>query len=129
MPLLGSSCIFPVPGLQKTAKFYEEKLGFRAAPYLECGEPHICLYRDACEIILLQAKTAMVFLVRTLYGYGYDAYIYAKELEALEQEFFARGIRIIRPVSTTEYRNRELVIEDEDGRWLAFGIKMETGAS
>ena len=60
------SCIFPVPDIRKTAEFYVTKLGFRAAEYLSCKEPHICLYRDTVEVLLLQANTEKIFPNRTL---------------------------------------------------------------
>lgn len=120
--ILGSSCIFPVPSPGETAEFYVSKLGFRAVEYLRCREPHICLYRDKAEIILLRANTG-VLPNRELYGYGYDAYLYTENQELLEKEFIAGGVKIIRPLSVTDYQNRELVVEDPDGRWLAFGAK------
>ena len=55
------SCIFPATDIKKTAEFYVSCLGFRAVEYLECKEPHICLYRDKIEILLLQAKTEKIF--------------------------------------------------------------------
>lgn len=126
MGITGLSCIFPVPDIQKTATFYAEVLGFRAVAYLECGEPHICLYREAVEIILLQADREQVVPNRILYGYGYDAYLYTDRQEALEEEWRAKGVNIVRPLGVTDYRNREFVIEDADGRWLAFGAKQLT---
>ena len=70
----------------KTAGFYVTRLGFRAVEYLGCREPHICLYRDDAEIILLQADSGRVFPNRELYGYGYDAYLYTDGQAALEKE-------------------------------------------
>ena len=67
MCIRGLSCIFPVPDIKKTAGFYVLELGFRAVEYLECKEPHICLYRDDLEIILLQANTDSIMPNRTLY--------------------------------------------------------------
>lgn len=126
MGIIGLSCIFPVPDIKKTAEFYASKLGFRAAEYLECKEPHICLYRDDVEIILLQGNGDKVWPNRQLYGYGYDAYLYTENQELLEKELAAKGIKIIKPVTVTDYRNKELVIEDSDGRWLAFGLKVKS---
>ena len=123
MHLRGLSCIFPVPDIQKTARFYTEKLGFRAVEYLSCAEPHICLYRDDAEVILLQGN-APVTPNRALYGYGFDAYLYTADQEALEKEFAEKGVRFARPIATTDYQNREFVVEDIDGRWLAFGLKV-----
>lgn len=120
----GLSCIFPVPDIKKTADFYVAKLGFRAVAYLSCKEPHICLYRDLIEIILLQANTDKILPNRTLYGYGYDAYLYTEDQESLEKEFSEKGVHFIRHLNLTDYQNREFVIEDIDGRWLAVGLKV-----
>lgn len=125
MGLIGSSCVFPVPNVRKTADYYVSKLGFVAVPYLECKEPHICLYRDKTEIILLKASTEKVFPSRELYGYGYDAYFYTEDHGLLEKEFSEKGVKIIKSLSVTDYQNKELVIEDMDGRWLAFGLKIK----
>lgn len=123
MSLRGLSCIFPVPDIQKTAQYYTLKLGFRSVEYLECKEPHICLYRDDAEIILLKAKTAVI-PNRALYGYGYDAYLYTADQETLENEFAAQDVRFVRHLNVTDYQNKEFVIEDIDGRHLAFGLKI-----
>lgn len=122
--MTGMSCIFPVPDIRKTAQYYAVKLGFRAVEYLACKESHICLYRDDVEIILLQANTT-VMPNRVLYGYGYDAYVYTGNQEALEREFEEKEVRFIKQLNTTDYQNREFVIEDIDGRWLAFGLKIK----
>ena len=122
MAISGLSCIFPVPDIERTAEFYVRCMGFRAVKYLDCAEPHICLYRDGAEILLLRAGRE-VLPNRVLYGYGYDAYLYTDEQEALEREMRAAGVRIVRALNTTDYGNREFVVEDADGRWLAFGRK------
>lgn len=125
MSMIGLSCIFPVPNIKKTAEFYVSKLDFRAVEYLDCKESHICLYKDSVEIILLEANTDEVLPNRKLYGYGYDAYFYTENQERLEKECIAKGIKMIKPLHMTDYQNKELVIEDADGRWLAFGLKVK----
>ena len=119
----GLSCIFPVPNILKTAEYYAGKLGFTAVGYLDCDEPHVCLYRDSVEIFLLQANTDRIQTNRELYGYGYDAYLYTDNQEELEKRFVSRDVKVVRPLAVTDYQNREFVIEDIDGRWLAFGLK------
>lgn len=126
MRMIGLSCIFPVPKIKETAEFYTSKLNFRAVEYLKCKEPHICLYKDDVEIILLQANVGEVLPNRKLYGYGYDAYLYTKDLVQLEKEFMIRGIKIIKRLNMTDYQNNELVVEDCDGRWVAFGVKIKS---
>lgn len=125
MGLMELSCIFPATDIKKTAEFYVSCLGFRAVEYLECKEPHICLYRDKIEILLLQAKTEKIFPNRELYGYGYDVYLYTDDQEKLEKELLEKGVKIVKTLNVTDYNNKEFVIEDIDGRWLAFGKKIQ----
>ena len=58
-----------------------------------------------------------------LYGYGGDAYVIVKDQQALQDEYEAKGVKIIQPLHKTDYHNREFVIEDIDGRQIYFGIK------
>ena len=125
MGFMGLSCIFPVPNIKKTAEFYVSYLRFEAVGYLECKEPHICLYKDKIEIILLQANRTEIIPNRELYGYGYDAYLYTDSQELLEKELVAKGVKIVKSLNVTDYKNKEFVIEDIDGRWIAFGLKTE----
>lgn len=125
MNLIGLSCIFPVPDIKKTSEFYVSKLDFRAVEYLECKEPHICLYRDKVEIILLNANKKKILPNRELYGYGYDAYIYTTRQEFIEKELINKNVKIIKQLNTTDYQNKEFVIEDLDGRWIAFRLKQD----
>lgn len=125
MSLVGLSCVFPVPDIKKTTDFYVTKLNFSAVEYLNCDEPHVCLYKDKTEIILLKANTENVIPNRTLYGYGYDAYLYTDGAELLENEFTAKGVKIVKPLNITDYQNNEFVIEDIDGRYIAFGAKIK----
>lgn len=121
--LLESHCIFPSEDIQKTADFYEQKMGFRFVPYLDSKEPHICLYRDSTEIILIRTNGKKFIPNREIYGYGYDAYFITKNQEELQEEFSQSNVEIIRSLQSTDYGNSEFVIEDIDGRWIAFGIK------
>ena len=125
MSFRGLSCIFPVPDIKKTTEYYVTKLGFRAVEYLNCKEPHVCLYRDNSEIILLQANTDRVIPNRELYGYGFDAYLYTANQEEMAKEFLNKGVMFARELEVTDYQNREFVIEDIDGRWLAVGLKIK----
>ena len=58
-----------------------------------------------------------------MYGYGYDAYVYTDNQEKLQIACEEKGVKIVRRLGVTDYHNRELVIEDIDGRWIAFGLK------
>ncbi|WP_186333707.1 VOC family protein [Paenibacillus xylanexedens] len=121
--LLMSHSVFPTLDMKRTAQFYEEKMGFRVVEYFDAVEPHICLYRDLTEIILTQSNGQKVIPNRELYGYGYDAYFITKNQEELQQELINADVKIVRDLNHTDYNNKEFVIEDVDGRWIAFGIK------
>ncbi|WP_188540881.1 VOC family protein [Paenibacillus segetis] len=115
--------IFPTPDIQKTAQFYEN-IGFKVVYYLESAEPHACLYRDSIEIVLTKSQHDVITPNRISHGYGYDAYFIAYEQKEIEKEIANLGIKIVRPLSTTDYNNHEFVFEDIDGRWIAVGNKL-----
>lgn len=119
--------IFPTPNIRKTADFYVKKLGFNAVEYLNSKELHICLYKDDIEIVLTDSKGQRVITNHELYGYGYDAYVVVYDPEELQKEFENLCLKIIRRLSVTDYNNKELILEDVDGRWIAFGVKLDTG--
>jgi len=48
-------------------------------------------------------------------GNGYDAYFYTGQHKALQNEFINRGDNIVKTLTTTDYHNREFLIEDIDG--------------
>jgi catechol 2,3-dioxygenase-like lactoylglutathione lyase family enzyme len=121
--LYSSLAIFPTPDIERTSSFYVSIMGFRAVKYLDVKEPHICLYRDKVEIVLLQANTDKVYPNRELYGYGEDAYFITDNQEAFVNEFSEKGAKIVRELCLTDYNNREFTVEDIDGRWIVFGIK------
>ena len=123
MELFASHCVFPTPDIRRTAEYYVEKLGFRRVDYLDAKEKHICLYRDGVEFILTQSDGREVVPNRELYGYGGDAYVIVRDQQALQDEYEAKGVNIVRKLHKTDYHNREFVLEDIDGRWIYFGIK------
>ncbi len=116
--------VFPTPHIKQTADFYVHKLGFNAVEYLNSKEPHICLYKDNIEIILTDSNGQRVIPNRELYGYGYDVYIIVDNQEKLQKEFDDKELKIVKRLSVTDYNNKELVLEDIDGRWLGFGVKL-----
>jgi len=121
--IYSSLAIFPTPNIERTSDFYVNIMGFRAVKYLDVGEPHICLYRDKVEIVLLKANTDKVYPNRELYGYGEDAYFITDDQEALLTEFMEQGANIVHELRLTDYNNREFTVEDIDRRWITFGIK------
>ena len=82
MSILGSSCVFPVPDIRKTADYYVNCLGFYKVEYLDCKEPHICLYREKVEIILLQSSADKIMPNRDMYGYVFTNCEFTKYITA-----------------------------------------------
>ncbi|GAA0852926.1 VOC family protein [Paenibacillus glucanolyticus] len=113
--------IFPTADFQKTIEFYE-RIGFRAVAYLDSGEPHVCLYQDSIEIVLTKSEIEVV-PNRIRYGYGYDAYFITCDQYEIQEDLMNLDVKIVRPLSTTDYNNHEFVFEDVDGRWIAVGKK------
>ena len=111
--------------LKKTANFYEERLGFRNILYLDVEHPHICMYKDDIEIILTKTNK-QVLPNHMIYEYGYDAYIYINDQEKFQSVLSNKGVKIIKKLENTDYGNKEFVIEDVDGRWIAFGRKEQS---
>ncbi|MDR0293323.1 MAG: VOC family protein, partial [Oscillospiraceae bacterium] len=102
-----SHSVFPTPNIERTSEFYETIMGFRAVKYMAAKEPHICLYRDATEIILTRANSDKVYSNRELYGYGYDAYFITDDQQALQDKFEEKGAKIVRRLQKTDYHNQE----------------------
>ena len=60
MKIMNALNVFPVNDMNRTADFYVQKLGFRCVKYLDVAQPHVCLYRDAIEIILTRAEGEVI---------------------------------------------------------------------
>lgn len=123
--LLHSLLILPVSDLEKTTDYYEKILNFKAVKYLKVANPHICLYRDNVEIVLIKSKLKKIQPNRILHGSGYDGYFTTKDVESVYQEVKSRDAKIVKHLSKTDYGNLEFVIEDVDERWIAVGLKQE----
>lgn len=121
--LLYSLLILPVPNLLKTADFYTNKAGFLAKEYLTVTNPHICLYRDSVEIILLQSNLEKIQPNRILHGYGYDGYFTGNDIKTIYQEFLSKQVKIVKNLMITDYNNLEFVFEGIDSRWICIGCK------
>ena len=47
------------------------------------------------------------------------------ELAVIEKEFAEKDVKFVKQLNITDYNNKEFVLEDIDGRWLAFGLKIK----
>ena len=46
--------------------------------------------------------------------------------EKFQSELSKKSVKIIKTLENTDYGNKEFVIEDVDGRWIAFGRKEQS---
>ncbi|MEK5530785.1 hypothetical protein MKX79_15580 [Viridibacillus sp. FSL R5-0468] len=61
---------------------------------------------------------------RSDYSLGKRVNFITKNQEELQEEFTKANVKIVRSIDNTDYNNKEFVIEDIDGRWIGFGIKV-----
>jgi len=115
--------ILPVPDLNITSDYYEEKLNFRAVKYLNVKQPHVCLYRDLVEIVLTKSKLSEIQPNRVIHGYGFDGYFTGKNIENIYKECVSNEVKIVKHLQMTDYGNFEFVFEDINKRWICIGIK------
>jgi catechol 2,3-dioxygenase-like lactoylglutathione lyase family enzyme len=116
--------VFACPDLRQTVKFYTEKLGFRSARHYDKVENFATLYRDEIEFVLVQARQGDVLSNTQRYGAGYDAYIdpaTVDGVDAVYEEYSARGVKILSKPHMTAYGSYEFAIEDVDGRQIGIG--------
>jgi len=116
--------VFVVPDARKTAVYYRDVLGFRVVEHYDKAEAFAALYRDAVEIIVVQAEHGEVMSNQERYGAGYDAYIDPERVEDVDRfyaEWKQKGADIAAPPAMTAYGCYEFVIEDIDGRRIGVG--------
>ena len=120
-----SLLLLPVPDMKKTANYYKKNLEFTIVAYLNSESPHICLYRDSVEIVLLQSKLQQIQPNRILHGTGYDGYFTGKNIKPFYEECVKNNVKIVKPLAMTDYGNLEFVLEDNDERWICIGVKQK----
>jgi catechol 2,3-dioxygenase-like lactoylglutathione lyase family enzyme len=113
--------------IPRTLAFYKDKLGFdclgtwldppvyaivardRHAIHFRCAEPPTANPEKYEEELL-------------------DAYLYVDDADALYAEYAAKGVEFTREVGNMPWNSREFVVKDCDGRLLAFGADVPSGA-
>jgi len=119
-----STIIFPTPNLNQTRDFYVNFLGFTAMSDLTSANPFVHLQKDDVEIALFKSNLWDVIPNRILHKNNllYDAYISVSDIDFLYNELKSLKVKIVSELQTTHFSSKEFVIEDGDGRWIAFGI-------
>ena len=115
---------FIVDDVVTTANFYRDKLGFQYDRFW--GEPaSFCMVaRNGVVVMLAQFETIGVMRPNRFVdpeGSAWDAYIWIENADALNAEFKAKGVNIIRDVCDQHYGCRDFDVEDCNGYRLCFG--------
>ncbi len=122
--------VFACEDIYRTAIFYEDKLGFKAAHLDDEAMPHIRLTRDNIAIVLVKGEGAITKPARE-FGIKYDMYIYCSEPFLLHNEIAGNGIKIIEDLpeakaAQSQTTNRQFVFEDVDGRHICVSQYIES---
>ena len=122
--------VFACEDIYRTAIFYEDKLGFKAAHLDDEAMPHIKLYRDNIAIVLVKGEGAVTKPARE-FGVKYDMYIYCSEPFLLHNEVAGNGIKIVEDLpeakaAQSQTTNRQFVFEDVDGRHICVSQYLES---
>ena len=103
---------FSVNDLQAAVEYYTTKLGFEDV--FRNGAVFAIVARNGMEISLNLDRTG------TSAGKG-ACHIRVEGVDALHDEFVAKGITMTHPLKTESYHMREFMITDPDGNTLNFG--------
>jgi len=105
--------ILRVADLRASLDYYVHSLGFRAAFQSPNSGDAIfaCIFRGHCTLFLSVGDQG---------HFGSWVWLYAKDVEALHQEFRAAGAKIRNPPTNYSWA-LEMQVEDLDGNVLRFG--------
>ena len=123
--IIGSSPLFLVTDVQKTADHYRDVLGFEYARIW--GEPPCFCMSNRDGFIVMLSQVDDVSNIRTNAalsneGDTWDAYFWCNNAHVLFEEFKSKGAEIVyEPTHQSYYDMMEFAIKDLDGYILAFG--------
>ncbi len=109
---LGANPILPVQAVPKSAKFYEQKLGFEIET-LWRNPPYAVVKRGGVHIELGEGRPEHV-------GSGI-CYVFVKDVEAIYREFQQRPIDFVGDLADRDYGQRDFRLRDLDGNMLIVG--------
>ena len=116
---------FLVKDVRRTAEFYRDKLGFGFDRYFGNPPSFVMVRRGRVQLMFRQADIAQIPPPnRKGVSEGFDAYIYVTDVDGLEGELKAGGVRIVCPPTDEPHGCREMLIEDCDGRHLCLGQEL-----
>jgi catechol 2,3-dioxygenase-like lactoylglutathione lyase family enzyme len=118
---------FVVPDVVAAAEYYRDVLGFRICGYFLDPPIYAIVARDSVEIHFGKADTGTAASPNIQRREGsLDAYIWVNDLDPLYAELKERGVKIVEPPTTQVYHCYEMIVEDNSGFRLAFGMDISS---
>ena len=106
--------------IPRTLAYYKDKLGFECLGTWQDPPVYAIVARDQHAIHFRCAEPPAAnpdkYEDELL-----DAYVLVDDVDALYGEYAAKEVEFVRELANTPWNSREFVVEDCDGRLLAFG--------
>lgn len=113
-----------VEDVRRSAEWYRDYLGFGFEQLFGQPPSFVMAKRDGV-IIMLKSVPGKTGFVRPNHRIDsdacWDAYLWMTGVDALYQEFTAKGVRITREPEITPYGNKDFDVQDCNGYVLCFG--------
>ncbi len=117
MKITKNSHVLAVHDLKKSARYYQDVLGFQVR---EVGDPGWRFAeRDNCRLMLGECTDAID--PRDLGDHSYFAYIHVDDIDAIYEEFIGNSASIRQPPKDKPWGMREFHLETIDGHRITFG--------
>ena len=120
--LTSGAAVLLVKNVVAAANHYRDKMGFQYEQLM--GEPpsFVILNRDGLYLMLKQADDAKHVVPHWTVSKGlWNVYFWVNDVDALYQEFVARGATIDYGLCDKPYGCREFGAQDIDGHDIGFG--------
>ena len=112
--------------MEATLAYYRDKLGFACVGTWMDPPVYASLERDG-QAIHVRCAAPPVASPDKYAEELLDAYVGVADADALHAEYAARGVEFTRELGSTPWETREFVVQDGDGRLLAFGSPLSVG--
>jgi catechol 2,3-dioxygenase-like lactoylglutathione lyase family enzyme len=114
---------FVVPDVKIAAEYYRDVLGFKILDYFMEPPVYAIVRRDAVEIHFGKSDHGQgPARNQERRAGGLDAYIWVTDVDELHAELASRGAKIVEGPIKTVYKCYEIVVEDQFGFRLTFGM-------
>jgi len=119
---------FAVPDVVVAAEYYRDKFGFQIRGYFLDPPVYAIVRRDSVIIHFGRIETNVPSSPNTIRREeGIDAYVWVDDVDALHAELLKRGAHIVDPPTKRVYGCYEMVVEDNFGFRIAFGMNIAEG--